>query len=139
VTRAKRNMNARRVYSSATDRSTGVICDQRIALNGRHVARDYPEHLRRVRYRDPETGKNLVFLTNNMTLPPLTIAALYKNRWDVELFFKWIKQHLRSFNSMSRSTHCYRSCRYRFSRKPLFLRPFASMPSLPTCHTPLTN
>ena len=57
-----------------------MICDQRIALNGRHVARDYPEHLRRVRYRDPETGKNLVFLTNNMTLPPLTIAALYKNR-----------------------------------------------------------
>jgi Domain of unknown function (DUF4372)/Transposase DDE domain len=95
VTRAKRNMNARRVYSSATDRSTGVICDQRIALNGRHVARDYPEHLRRVRYRDPETGKNLVFLTNNMTLPPLTIAALYKNRWQVELFFKWTKQHLR--------------------------------------------
>ena len=95
VTRAKRNMNARRVYSTATERSTGVICDQLIAMNGYYVAKDYPEHLRRVRFKDPETGKNLVFLTNNTTLPALTIAALYKNRWQVELFFKWIKQHLR--------------------------------------------
>jgi len=95
VTRAKRGMNARRVYSSATDRTTGVICDQRIALNGFYVRRDYPEHLRRVKFKDPESGKTLVFLTNNMTLPPLTIAALYKSRWQVELFFKWIKQHLR--------------------------------------------
>ena len=59
------------------------------------MAKDYPEHLRRVRYRDPDSGKTLVFLTNNMSLPPLTIAALYKSRWQVELFFKWIKQHLR--------------------------------------------
>jgi len=95
VTRAKRGMNARRVYSSATDRATGVICDQRIALNGFYVRSDYPEHLRRVKFKDPESGKTLVFLTNNMTLPPLTIAALYKSRWQVELFFKWIKQHLR--------------------------------------------
>ena len=95
VTRAKRGMNARRVYSSATDRTTGVICDQRIALNGFYVSKDYPEHLRRVKFRDPESGKTLVFLTNNMTLPPLSIAALYKSRWQVELFFKWIKQHLR--------------------------------------------
>jgi hypothetical protein len=95
VTRAKRGMNARRVYSSATDRATGVICDQRIALNGFYVRRDYPEHLRRVKFKDPESGKTLVFLTNNMALPPLTIAALYKSRWQVELFFKWIKQHLR--------------------------------------------
>lgn len=95
VTRAKRGMNARRVYSSATDRTTGVICDQRIALNGFYVSRDYPEHLRRVKFKDPESGKTLVFLTNNMALPPLTIAALYKSRWQVELFFKWIKQHLR--------------------------------------------
>ncbi len=95
VTRAKRGMNARRVYSSATDRATGVICDQRIALNGFYVRRDYPEHLRRVKFKDPDSGKTLVFLTNNMTLPPLTIAALYKSRWQVELFFKWIKQHLR--------------------------------------------
>jgi hypothetical protein len=95
VTRAKRGMDARRVYSTKTDRNTGVICDQLIRLNGFYVARDYPEHLRRVRYKDPESGKTLVFLTNNTSLPPLTIAALYKSRWQVELFFKWIKQHLR--------------------------------------------
>ena len=95
ITRAKRGMNARRVYSTTTDRATGVICDQRIALNGFYVSKDYPEHLRRVKFKDPESGKALVFLTNNMTLPPLTIAALYKSRWQVELFFKWIKQHLR--------------------------------------------
>ena len=95
VTRAKRGMDAHRVYSAPTDRSTGVICDQMIALNGFYTAKNYPEQLRRIRYQDPETGKRLVFLTNNTTLPPLTIAALYKSRWQVELFFKWIKQHLR--------------------------------------------
>ena len=95
ITRAKRGMNARRVYSTKTDRTTGVICDQRIALNGFYVAKNYPEHLRRIRFKDPESGKTLVFLTNNTTLPPLMIAALYKSRWQVELFFKWIKQHLR--------------------------------------------
>jgi len=95
VTRAKRGMDARRVYSAVTDRTTGVICDQAIRLNGYYVSKDYPEHLRRVRYNDPESGKRLVFLTNNTTLPPLTIAALYKSRWQVELFFRWIKQHLR--------------------------------------------
>lgn len=95
VTRAKSNMHARRVYSAPTERSSGVICDQSIALNGFYAARNYPEHLRRVRFKDPETGKTLVFLTNNTTLPSLSIAALYKHRWQVELFFKWIKQHLR--------------------------------------------
>ena len=95
VTRAKRGMNARRVYSAPTDRSTGVICDQMIALNNFYVSKYYPEQLRRIRFKDPESGKTLVFLTNNTTLPPLTIAALYKSRWQVELFFKWIKQHLR--------------------------------------------
>jgi hypothetical protein len=95
VMRAKCDLNARRVYSTATDRTTGVICDQLIALNGYYVAKNYPEHIRRIRFKDPETGKTLVFLTNNTTLPPLTIAALYKCRWQVELFFKWIKQHLR--------------------------------------------
>ena len=94
VTRAKRNINARRVYSTNTDRSTGVVCDQLIAMNGYYVSKDYPEHLRRVRFKDPESGKNLI-LTNNTMLPALSIAALYKNRWQVELFFKWIKQHLR--------------------------------------------
>jgi len=95
VTRAKRGMNARRVYSSKTERSTGVICDQRIMLDGFYTSKHYPEHLRRIRFKDPETGKTLVFLTNNTALPALTIAALYKSRWQVELFFKWIKQHLR--------------------------------------------
>jgi hypothetical protein len=95
VTRAKTNMNARRVYSAPTDRDTGIVCDQTIALNGFYVAQDYPEHLRRIRFKDPVSGKTLIFLTNNTALPPLTIAALYKNRWQVELFFKWIKQHLR--------------------------------------------
>ena len=95
VTRAKRGMDARRVYSMPADRTTGVICDQRIALNGFYAAKEYPEQLRRIRFKDPESGKTLVFLTNNTALPALTIAALYKSRWQVELFFKWIKQHLR--------------------------------------------
>ena len=95
VTRAKRGMDARRVYSMPVDRSAGIICDQRVALNGFYVAQDYPEQLRRIRFKDPESGKTLVFLTNNTALPALTIAALYKSRWQVELFFKWIKQHLR--------------------------------------------
>jgi hypothetical protein len=95
VTRAKRNLNARRVYSAAKVRGAGIICDQTIVMNGFYVSQDYPEHLRRIRFRDPETGKTLIFLTNNTVLPALTIAALYKQRWQVELFFKWIKQHLR--------------------------------------------
>jgi transposase len=88
-------MDARRVYSVSTDRTSGVICDQRVMLNGFYSAKNYPEHLRRIRFKDPESGKTLVFLTNNTTLPALTICALYKSRWSVELFFKWIKQHLR--------------------------------------------
>ena len=95
VTRAKHGMDAHRVYSMPTDRNTGVICDQRIALDGFYISRDYPEQLRRIRFKDPESGKTLVFLTNNTALPALTVAALYKSRWQVELFFKWIKQHLR--------------------------------------------
>ena len=95
VTRAKSPMDARRVYSTPVDRDTGLICDQRVMLNGHYSAKKYPEHLRRVRFKDPESGKTLVFLTNNTVLPALTICALYKSRWQVELFFKWIKQHLR--------------------------------------------
>jgi hypothetical protein len=95
VTRAKCNMNARRVYSAVVDRTTGLMCDQTITMNGFYVSQDYPEHLRRIRFKDPETGKTLIFLTNNTALPALTVAALYKQRWQVELFFKWIKQHLR--------------------------------------------
>ena len=95
VTRAKSNLNAHRIYSTQTDRSTGILCDQTIALDGFYPKRDYPTHLRRVRFNDPETGKSLVFLTNQMILPAATICALYTSRWQVELFFKWIKQHLR--------------------------------------------
>ena len=95
VTRAKRNMNARRLYSATIDRTTGMMCDQTITMSGYYTAQDYPEHLRRIRFKDPDTGKNLIFLTNNTALPAMTIAALYKQRWQVELFFKWIKQHLR--------------------------------------------
>ena len=95
VTRAKSQMDARRVYSASTDRFTGVICDQLVMLAGHYSAKKYPEHLRRIRFKDPDSGKTLVFLTNNTALPALTICALYKSRWQVELFFKWIKQHLR--------------------------------------------
>jgi hypothetical protein len=95
VTRAKRGLNVRRLYSTTVDRRSGLICDQFIAFNNRYAARDYPAQLRRIRYRDPQTGKNLVFLTNHTLLPALTICALYKSRWQIELFFKWIKQHLR--------------------------------------------
>jgi hypothetical protein len=95
VTRAKDNLRARRVYSAPTDRSTGVIADQRVMLEGFYASQDYPEHIRRIRFADPTTGQTLIFLTNNTSLPATTIAALYKNRWQVELFFKWIKQHLR--------------------------------------------
>jgi len=95
VTRAKSNTQLRRVYSAPVDRGTGILCDQTIALTGTTSRKDYPEHLRRIRYKDAETGKTLVFLTNNFALPAATICALYKHRWQVELFFKWIKQHLR--------------------------------------------
>jgi hypothetical protein len=95
VTRAKSNMDAHRVYSAPTDRATGLMCDQTISLDGNATRRNYPGHLRRIRFKDPETGKTLVFITNNFALPAATICALYKCRWQVELFFKWIKQHLR--------------------------------------------
>ena len=83
VTRAKENMDARRVYSHPADRASGIICDQRVMLNGFYSAENYPDHLRRIRFHDPETGKTLLFLTNNTTLPALTIAALYKSRWQI--------------------------------------------------------
>jgi len=95
VTRAKRNMDARRLYSAPVDRSNGLICDQTVALNGYLSSQHYPAYLRRIRYRDPDTGKGLVFLTNHTLSSAMTICLLYKSRWQVELFFKWIKQHLR--------------------------------------------
>jgi len=95
VTRGKSNLQFRRLYSHPVDKSTGLRCDQAIVLTGFYSRKDYPEKLRRVKYHDGETGKTFVFLTNNFTLPALTIAKLYRYRWQVELFFKWIKQHLR--------------------------------------------
>ncbi len=95
VTRAKSNLDARRVYSASVDRTTGVMCDQLIALNGHYSKQSYPELLRRIRYKVPDTGKTLVFLSNHKTLSALTIGALYKSRWEVEQFFRWIKQNLR--------------------------------------------
>ncbi len=95
VTRAKGNFQVRRLYSHPIDKSTGLKCDQTIVLTSFYPAKDYPEKLRRIHYVDKETEQNLVFLTNCFTLPAITIAQLYKCRWQVELFFKWIKQHLR--------------------------------------------
>lgn len=95
VTRAKINLDARRVYSTPVDRTTGVICDQLITLSGHYSRQSYPELLRRIRYKVPDTDKTLVFLSNNKTLPALIICALYKSRWEIEQFFRWIKQNLR--------------------------------------------
>jgi hypothetical protein len=95
VIRAKRNLRARRLYSHPVACSRGLICDQTVVLEGFYSNERYPAHLRRIRYKDPDTGKTLVFLTNQWQLPALTIATLYRSRWQVELFFRWIKQHLR--------------------------------------------
>jgi transposase len=95
VTRAKRNMKYHRLYSQPPVKSAGVMADQTIALDGFYTKKEYPRHLRRIRFCDPQTGNRLVFLTNNFVLSAATIAALYKKRWQVELFFKWIKQNLR--------------------------------------------
>jgi hypothetical protein len=95
VIRPRANTRLRRLYSHPVDRATGLVCDQTIVLDGVYSGTTYPDRLRRIRHRDPESAKTLVFLTNNFTLPPLTVAELYRCRWKVELFFKWIKQHLR--------------------------------------------
>lgn len=95
VTRAKSNTDMRRLYSAPCDRAKGIMCDQTVLFNGIKTNEDYPHKLRRIKLKDLESGRLLVFLTNNFTLPATTIAELYRNRWQVELFFKWIKQHLR--------------------------------------------
>lgn len=95
VTRAKSNLRFNRIYSHPVDRSCGTRCDQTIRLSGFHSAQQYPERLRRIKYHDTDTERSFIFLTNNFLLPSLTIAQLYKCRWQIELFFKWIKQHLR--------------------------------------------
>lgn len=143
ITRAKSPMDARRVYSTATDRRTGVICDQRMMFNGDYSTKKCPAHLRHIRFNDPSWAKPLVFLTNNSSMPTSMIAVLYKNRWQVKLFCKWIKHFLgasenavktqvwcamaryvlvaivqNEFNLMPRSANAYRSCRSRSPRKP---------------------
>jgi len=95
VTRAKSNLKAQRRYSHPVDRGTGLICDQTIVLTGFYSRQDFDTSLRRIKFKDPETRKQLVFLTNNFALPAITITQLYRCRWQIELFFKWIKQHLR--------------------------------------------
>ena len=95
VIRSKKNLQARRLYSHPIDKATGLLCDQTVVLTGINTMKHYPEKLRRVRYFDTEKDKRLTFLTNNFSLPALTIAQLYKCRWQIELFFKWIKQNLR--------------------------------------------
>jgi hypothetical protein len=95
LTRAKQNFRCQRRYSRPVDKATGLRCDQTVILKGFYARGDYPDPLRRISFRDPRTGKALVFLTNNFTEPALTIAQLYRCRWRIELFFKWIKQHLR--------------------------------------------
>ena len=122
VTRARSAMNARRVYSGVADRNRGVICDQRVMFNGRSTSKKYPEQIRRIRFKDPDSGKTLVFLTNNTALPAQTIAALYKSRWQIELFFKWIMQHLRIKRFLATSEiavktqHLVRHCHLGFDR-----------------------
>lgn len=95
VTRAKKNFRCTRRYSRPVDKNTGLRFDQTVRLVGHSAKQHYPTPLRRIGYRDPKTGKALIFLTNNFTVPALTIAQLYQRRWQIELFFKWIKQHLR--------------------------------------------
>ena len=95
VTRAKINTSLRRVYSAQNYREQGIICDQIVALRGSQSCKRYPHHLRRIRFKEPESNKTFVFLTNLFSASPITICQLYKARWQVELFFKWIKQHLR--------------------------------------------
>jgi len=95
VIRGKSNLRAQRRYSHPVDRSTGLICDQTVVLTGFYAKKDFETPLRRIRFKDPKTEKTLIFITNNFTLPAFTITELYRCRWQVELFFKWIKQHLR--------------------------------------------
>jgi hypothetical protein len=95
VIRAKSSLKYRRIYSAKVDKSTGILCDQTGRLTGFYTAKDYPEKLRRVKYYDKESDRTFVFLTNNMEVTAAQVALLYKNRWQIELFFKWIKQHLK--------------------------------------------
>jgi hypothetical protein len=109
VTRSKKNTKYQRVYSASVDKSKGILCDQRVRLIGANASKDYPDMIRRIKYIDKETGKRLTFLTNNLLVPAETIALLYKNRWHVELFFKWMKQHLQVKRFFGQSENAVKS------------------------------
>ena len=109
ITRTKKNMDFERMYSAKVDKSTGVKCDQTIKLKGFYVSKDYPEKLRRIKYYDTERDKTLTFLTNNFDLAAMEISLLYKHRWFIELFFKWIKQHLKIKSFWGRSENAVKT------------------------------
>lgn len=109
VTRTKKNMDFTRLYSNKIDKATGLKCDQIVKLNGYYVSKEYPEKLRRIKYYDAENDKTLIFLTNNFKLDALEIAMLYKHRWFIELFFKWIKQHLKIKSFWGRSLNAVKT------------------------------
>lgn len=109
VTRARSDARFQRIYSQPVDRSTGVICDQHVELVVFYSRQGYPERLRRIRFKDPQSDKTFVFLTNHFGLPALSICALYKSRWQVELFFRWIKQHLRIKRFLGTSENAVKS------------------------------
>ena len=109
IVRAKSNMKFKRLYSHPIDKKTGIKCDQTIVLTGQNTAKEYPQKLRRVKFYDEEKQKNLTFITNNFNLEALIIAQLYKYRWQIELFFKWIKQHLRIITFFGTSQNAVKS------------------------------
>jgi len=109
VIRAKKNLKFERIYSSIVDKKVGLICDQTIRLTGTAALTDYPAHLRRIRYRDPDTEMALTLLTNDLSLTALTVTQLYRLRWRIELFFKWIKQHLRIKNFYGTSANAVKT------------------------------
>ena len=109
ITRTKKNMDFERMYSAKVDKSTGVKCDQTIKLKGFYTSQDYPEKLRRIKYYDTERDKTLTFLTNNFNLSAMEIALLYKHRWFIEIFFKWIKQHLKIKSFWGRTANAVRT------------------------------
>jgi len=109
IIRAKDNLNFKRIRSNAVDKSKNILCDQVIKLNTHYASLDYPQHMRRIKYFDAENNKILVFLTDNFTLRATEIAVLYKHRWKIELFFKWIKQHLKIKSFWGNSANAVKS------------------------------
>jgi IS4 transposase len=109
ITRAKKNLDFERMYSAKVDKATGLKCDQTIKLKGYYPSRDYPEKMRRIKYYDAETGKTLTFLSNNFEITALEVTMLYKHRWFIETFFKWIKQHLKIKSFWGRSINAVKT------------------------------